>query len=242
MTRISAFALVLAASLPFSVGCASKKYVRNQTTPVINKVNELDDLTAKNTRDIRDVDTRAQQGIQSVQAKASAADQKAMSAGQAADQAQTMANQAANSANSLTGTVANLDNYRPVVETVVHFGFDKYNLTPKARKALDELGAELPNSKHSIVGVDGNTDSVGSEQYNYILSKRRADSVIEYLVTKYQVPAYKIYVIGLGKDKPVASNGNTSGRAKNRRVDVRLMTNIEQAPTSASNATPQQQP
>ena len=237
MNRISAFALVLAASLPFSVGCATKKYVRNEVAPTVNKVNELDDLTAKNTRDIRDVDSRAKQGIESVQSKAAAADQKAMAAGQSADQAQNLANQAANRADSLTGTVANLDNYRPVVETAVHFGFDRYNLMPKAKKALDELGTELPNAKHFIVVVDGNTDSVGPAEYNYVFSKRRADSVIQYLVTKYQVPAYKIYIIGLGKDQPVASNKSTTGRAQNRRVDVRLMTNInEQAPTSASTA------
>jgi OmpA-OmpF porin, OOP family len=241
MNRLSIYALVLAASLPFSVGCATKKYVRNETAPTINKVNELDDLTAKNTRDIKDVDTRAQQGIQSAQAAATAADQKALAAGQAADQAQNSATQAVNRAESLTGTVANLDNYRPVVETQVHFAFDKFNLTSKAKQALDELGAELPNAKHFIVVVDGNTDSTGPSDYNYLLSKRRADSVIHYLVTKYQLPSYKIYIIGLGKDKPVAPNSSTAGRAKNRRVDVRLMTNInDQAPTSASNSAPQQ--
>ena len=241
MNRISVYALVMAASLPFSVGCATKKYVRNETAPTINKVNELDDLTAKNTRDIRDVDSRAQQGIQTVQAAAAAADQKALASGQAADQAQNMANQASNRADSLTGVVANLDNYRPVVETAVNFGFDKFNLTTKAKQALDELGADLPNAKHYIVVVDGNTDSVGSADYNYVLSKRRADSVITYLVTKYQIPAHKIYLIGLGTDKPVAQNSNTAGRAKNRRVDVRLMTNMtEPAPTSASSSVPQQ--
>jgi len=239
MRRNSLFALVMAASLPFSFGCASKKYVRNETAPTINKVNELDDLTAKNTRDIKDVDARAQQGIQSVQAAAAAADQKAMTAGQAADQAQNLATQAANRAESLTGTVANLNNYRPVVETAVHFAFDKYNLTPKAKKALDELGAEVPNAKHYIMVVDGNTDSTGDANYNYVLSKRRADSVITYLVTKYQIPAHKIYIIGMGKDKPVAKNSSTEGRAKNRRVDVRLMTNINEAPTSASSSVPQ---
>jgi OmpA-OmpF porin, OOP family len=240
MNRVSVFALVMAASLPFSLGCASKKYVRNETAPTINKINELDDLTAKNSREIKDVDSRAQQGIQSVQAAAAAADQKAMTAGQAADQAQSTATQAHNRAESLAGTVANLDNYRPVVETEVHFAFDKFNLTTKAKKALDELGAELPNAKHYIVVVDGNTDSVGSAGYNYVLSKRRADSVIEYLATKYQVPAHKIYIIGLGKDKPVAPNSSTAGRAKNRRVDVRLMTNVSEQPTSASNSVPQQ--
>ena len=241
MKRISVLALVIAAGLPLSLGCATKKYVRNETAPTINKVNELDDLTAKNTRDIRDVDARSQKGIQSVQAAAAAADQKALGAGQAADQAQNLANQASNRADSLTGVVANLDNYRPVVEAAVHFGFDKFNLTPKAKEALDELGAGLPNTRHYIVVVDGNTDSVGSADYNYLLSKRRADSVIEYLVTKYQIPTHKIYIIGMGKDKPVAENSNTAGRAKNRRVDVRLMTNIsDQAPTTASSNAPQQ--
>ena len=59
----------------FSAGCASKNYVRSQTGPVIDKVNELDDLTAKNTRDIKDVDTRLQRDIQQVNTKANAADQ-----------------------------------------------------------------------------------------------------------------------------------------------------------------------
>jgi outer membrane protein OmpA-like peptidoglycan-associated protein len=235
MTRVHAFALVIAARLPFSVGCASKKYVRNETAPTINKVNELDDLTAKNSRDIKDVDSRSEKGIQTVQAEAAAADQKAMAAGQSANQAQTMANAAVNRADSLTGVVANLDNYRPIAETQVHFGFDKFDLTPKAKTALDQLGAELPNAKHFIVVVDGNTDSVGDAQYNYVLSKRRADAVISYMVSKYQVPAHKIYLIGLGKDKPAAPNKTSQGRAENRRVDVRLMTNInDQAPATAS--------
>jgi OOP family OmpA-OmpF porin len=57
------------------------------------------------------------------------------------------------------------------------------------------------------------------------LSQRRANSVIQYLASKHQVPAHKIYVIGLGKDKPVETNKTSAGRADNRRVDVRLMTN-----------------
>jgi OOP family OmpA-OmpF porin len=232
MRSFSLFA-VLAIFSVVTVGCATKKYVRNETAPTIEKVNELDDLTAKNSRDIKDVDARSQQGIQQVNAKTAEVDQKATAAGQRADKAQLAATQAANGVNALTTAVANLDNYKPVVETTVHFGFDKYNLTPKAKKALDQLGAEIPNAKHFIIVVDGNTDSVGSADYNYMLSQRRADSVINYLATKYNVPAHKIYVIGLGKDKPTAPNQSAKGRAENRRVDVRLMTNMEQGSTSA---------
>jgi len=216
---------LLASSLFLSIGCASKKYVRNEVTPTVNKVNELDDMTAKNSRDIKDVDARAQQGILTVNNKTAEVDQKAQAAGQAADQAQQSATTASNRVTSLANTVANLDNFHPVVETSVHFGFNKDNLTSKAKSALDQLGAEIPNTKNYIITVEGGTDSVGSQQYNYGLSDRRADSVIQYLATKYNVPAHKIYVICLVKDKPVESNKTSSGRPDNPRVDVRLMTN-----------------
>ena len=88
--------------------------------------------------------------------------------------------------------------------------------------------------------VDGNTDSVGPADYNYQLSQFRADAVINYLVTKYNVPAYKIYLIGLGKDKPAAANANPKGRAENRRVDVRLMTNQEDATSAQMQPAPAQ--
>jgi outer membrane protein OmpA-like peptidoglycan-associated protein len=237
MNRIALLAAIAATSMSFTVGCASKNYVRNESTPTINKVNDLDDLTAKTTQEIKDVDARAQKGIQGVNDKAAEADQKAQAAGKTADEANTLAMNADHRVTSLTNQVVNLDNYKPVVETQVHFGFDKYHLTDKAKAALDQLGAELPNQKHYIVVVDGNTDSVGPADYNYKLSQRRADSVIQYLAEKYNVPAHKIYVIGLGKDKPVAQNSTGKGRAENRRVDVRLMTNStdQNNPTSAQN-------
>jgi OmpA-OmpF porin, OOP family len=232
MNRLTLFAVLAVFSIA-SAGCATKKYVRNQTQPVVDKVNELDTLTAKNSRDIKDVDARAQQGIQQVNTKAAEADQKAMQAGQAADQANQSATQASNRVTSLSNTIANLDNYRPVVDTVVHFAFNKYNLTPKAKEALDQLGTQIGNTPHYILVVDGNTDATGSADYNYQLSQRRADTVIQYLAAKYNVPAFKIYLIGLGKDKPAAPNSTSKGRAENRRVQVSLMTNREEAPSSA---------
>jgi OOP family OmpA-OmpF porin len=124
-----------------------------------------------------------------------------------------------------------------VTETAVHFGFNKDTLTPDAKAALDQIATDVPNTKGYILTVEGATDSVGDSEYNYALSQRRADAVIQYLASDRSIPAYKIYVIGLGKDKPVDSNKTREGRAKNRRVDVRLMTNTTgSAPaTSATN-------
>jgi OOP family OmpA-OmpF porin len=236
MNRTS-LTLMLAATLFASMGCSTKNYVRQQTTPLINKTNELDDLTAKNSKDIKDVDQRAQSGIQAVQAKAAEVDQKALAAGSEADKAQLSANSATQRVDALTNTVVNLDNYRPVVETAVHFGFNRDNLTKDAKEAIDQLAASVANTKGYIITVEGATDSVGSADYNYELSQRRANAVIQYLAAEKSVPAYKIYLIGLGKDKPVESNKTRDGRARNRRVDIRLMTN-----TGAGTTTPAQAP
>jgi len=224
MTRTS-LTILLAASMVASVGCTTKNYVKQQTTPLINKTNELDDMTAKNSKDIKDVDARAQAGIAAVNAKTADVEQKAQAAGQSATSAQQMADAANGRVGVLTNTVANLDNYHPVAETSVKFGFNKDNLTPKAKEALDQLAGTIASTKGYIIALEGSTDSVGSADYNYDLSQRRANSVIQYLASKYSVPAHKIYVIGLGKDKPVETNKTKEGRADNRRVDVRLMTN-----------------
>lgn len=242
MKKVFVLPVVAALSLATTVGCASKKYVRNETAPTINKVNELDELTAKTSTQIKDVDSRAQQGIQGVNQKTVVADQHASEASQRAQEAQQLATTASGRVDQLSNTVANLDNYRPVTEATVHFGFDKANLTTKAKGALDEMANGLSSTKNYIIVVDGNTDNIGSAAYNYQLSKRRADAVVNYLAAKYNVPAHKFYMIGLGEDKPATEDKGSKARAENRRVDVRLMTNIQDQGTPAqAQATPQNQ-
>ena len=243
MNRTS-LVICLAVSMAATVGCTSKNYVKQQTTPLINKTNELDDLTAKNTKDIKDVDARAQAGIAAVNSKTADVEQKAQVAGQNAATAQQMADAANTRVGVLTNTVANLDNYHAVAETSVKFGFNKDVLTPKAKEALDQLGGSIASTKGYIIALEGGTDSVGPADYNYDLSQRRANSVIQYLAAKYNVPAHKIYVIGLGKDKPVETNKTSTGRADNRRVDVRLMTNTvgDTTPTTPTTTTGQNNP
>lgn len=226
MNRVLISTLVAGLSLSTMVGCASKKYVRNETAPTINKVNELDELTAKTTSNIKDVDQRAQSGIQGANAKAGEADQHAASAQQAANEAQQLASTASGRADQLATQVANLDNYRDVTDATVHFGFDKANLTSKAKDALDQLAQQFGNVKNYLIVVDGNTDQIGSAEYNYQLSRRRADAVVNYLASKYNVPAHKFYLIGLGEDKLANQDKSAKARAENRRVEVRLMTNI----------------
>ena len=226
--------VALALSVAGSVGCASKNYVKEQTTPLVNKVNELDDLTAQNTKEIKAVDQRAQAGIQQADATATAADQKAQAASQTATQAQTQAN-------ALQTAVANINNFHVVNEASVQFATSRSNLTKDARAQLDQLAANAPNVKDYIFVIQGHTDSVGSKSYNYALSDRRADTVVRYLAVNHDIPVFKIYVIGLGEHKPVGSNKTSSGRAKNRRADVLLMTNAVEGTTTAANQPSDQQ-
>lgn len=226
--------LTTASALLFlTAGCATKNYVRNQTTPLVQHTNELDDQTAANHRNLQDVDHRAGQGIQQAQSAAESADQKAISAGQAATQAQSSAQDALNHADSLASVVSNLDTYHQVATSDVHFAFDKAVLTRSDKGDLDTLGAQLANTKSYILEITGGTDSVGDKAYNYQLSERRAEAVAQYLAAKYNVPPHKFYLIGIGKDAEVASNSSASGRAKNRRVQIQLLSNSQQDATTA---------
>jgi outer membrane protein OmpA-like peptidoglycan-associated protein len=219
-------------------GCASKSYVRSQTTPLINQTNDLDAKTAADHRAIGDTDARAQRGIAGAQAQADAAGTHADAAGQAANAAGQNAQEAYNRVDTLGGVVANLDNYKPVSDVSVTFAFDKAVLTPADKKQLDGFAAALDSTRGYLLEVTGGTDSIGDAQYNYQLSQRRADAVVNYLATKYNVPPHKFYLIGIGKDQQVASDKTSTGRAKNRRVEVKLMSNMGQQSQPSSPIVP----
>jgi len=67
---------------------------------------------------------------------------------------------------------------------------------------------------------------VGPAQYNYDLSQRRADAVVQYLASKYNIAPHRFYLIGIGKDQYVADNSTAEGRKENRRVEVQLLSNM----------------
>lgn len=220
-------------SLLLATGCTTKNYVRSQTEPLIQHTNELDDATAQNNRNLHDVDQRAQAGIQQAQNSANQASQQAQTASQAADHAHQSAQEAINQADSLESVVANLDSYKQMAVTSVHFAFDKAVLTRADKEELDDFASKLNGAKGYILEVTGGTDSTGPAAYNYDLSQRRARSVVQYLAAKYGVPPHKFYLIGIGKDKEVATNHTRAGRAENRRVTIQLLSNMSgQEPTA----------
>ena len=221
------FTLAAVALIAFGVtGCATKNYVRTQTGPLVDHTDQLDQKTAENNRQIHDVNDRAQAGIKQAQATADTANQDAQNATQAANTADTAANDVAHRADTLDSVVKGLDNYKRVAKVSVTFGFDKAALTSDDKSQLDEFAGQLGAAKSYILEVTGGTDSTGPAQYNYDLSQRRADAVVQYLAAKYNIAPHRFYLIGIGKDQYVASNDTAEGRKENRRVQVQLLSNM----------------
>jgi outer membrane protein OmpA-like peptidoglycan-associated protein len=215
-----------------ATGCATKNYVRSQTAPLVEHTDQLDTKTAANNAKLHDVDERATAGINQAQSAADSANQNAQSASTAAGDAQNAANDVVHRADSLEAVIKDLDNYKPVSNVTVNFGFDKAALTADDRATLDAFAAQLGTQQSYILEVTGGTDATGPAQYNYDLSQRRADVVVQYLASKYGVAAHRFYLIGIGKDKEVAPNTTADGRHQNRRVDIRLLTNMSAAPNA----------
>ena len=104
----------------------------------------------------------------------------------------------------------------------VTFDFGKANLKPQFYPALDQVAATMAEYNQTIVEVSGHTDSVGSDEANQALSVQRANSVSNYLVGKGLIRE-RFEVVGMGERYPVASNDTDSGRAMNRRVEIRVV-------------------
>jgi outer membrane protein OmpA-like peptidoglycan-associated protein len=209
-----------------ATGCATKNYVKTQTTPLVEHTDTLDAKTAQNNQQLQAVDQRAQSGIKQAQGSADAASQNAQTATTAAGTAQTAANDAVHRADSLDSVVQGLDSYKSMANVSVTFGFDKSILTADDKTQLDGFAAQLGSAKSYILEVTGGTDSTGPAQYNYELSQRRADAVVQYLASKYGIAAHRFYLIGIGKDKEVAPNTTAEGRKQNRRVEIQLLSNM----------------
>jgi outer membrane protein OmpA-like peptidoglycan-associated protein len=121
-----------------------------------------------------------------------------------------------------------LDDFDPIRTITVNFATGKATLGPKAKAEIDKAAAwvKTQNTKGWVVAVIGYADSTGNTERNRDLSERRANAVIYYLVTKYKLPQQRlVQPFGYGQLEPVAENKTAAGRAKNRRVEIRLMAN-----------------
>jgi len=185
----------MAALLVGTTGCATKKYVREETGAVNTRVDSVqgqveEAQTRLNTheRQIGDASKTAQDALR-----------RAQEAGKLAE------------GKFLYETV--------LTDEKVKFGFDTSDLSPEAQSALDEFAGQLKGeNKNVYVEIQGHTDSVGSETYNEELGLLRAEAVRRYLNQKHTIPLHRINVISYGESASVADNSTREGRSQNRRV------------------------
>jgi outer membrane protein OmpA-like peptidoglycan-associated protein len=227
---------------------ARKKWVKRQTDPINDRLSELDQVTAKNASDIKDVDSRAQAGITRAQSTADSANQTATAAGTQAQQASTTAQGAAGQMNVINAKVDGLDQYRPISEVDVPFKGGSPILSSAAKEQLDQVVSSTSGRQGYIIEVEAHSPAHGSAGIQN--SQRLANVVNRYLV-EHDIPVYRLHAVALGNAQSQASvnapaqasgtaqtqtaaDSDTTKPVRSSSVHIRLMENTLAAQDTAS--------
>jgi outer membrane protein OmpA-like peptidoglycan-associated protein len=217
---------------------ARKSYVKRQTEPIRDRINELDDLTAANSKAIKDTDARAQAGIKMASDKANEADQHAIDAGNKATQAQQSAQEATNRIQNVETVVSNIDQYKASNQTEIRFRPGQTVLSKNAKDALDDMANGVKGQKGYIIEVQG--FSSGKGQVAIENSQKMAESVVRYMVLNHDIPLYRIYLVGMG-NAPTADEDAKAKRMSGGRVEISLLKNdLEQLSSNSAPAPTEQ--
>src|SRR6266699_4832970 len=140
--------------------------------------------------------------------------------------AQATADAAVAGVNATNDRISALDDYVPQETTAVNFRLGSAMLNADAKSKLDAIATKALNAKGYVLEVTGFADSTGRTERNRQLSQRRADAVIRYMVEQHQIPLRRIITpYGFGESDPIADNKTRTGRAENRRVEVKVLVN-----------------
>ena len=202
---------------------ARKKWVNKRIDPLKGQLNELDEVNAKNSKDIQDVDGRAQSGIHQAQSTADAAAQAASAASGAAQAANASAQQAAGHVDQLNTTVTGLDQFHSVSEADVAFRGGSPVLSASAKQKLDSLATTMNGQQGYVVEIEAHSSGAGSVGIQN--SERLAEAVKRYLVVDHQIPVYRLHAVALGNARNTET-GNEAGKpVRTSSVHLRLMEN-----------------
>lgn len=113
--------------------------------------------------------------------------------------------------------------YTVVASETINFDFNKFNIRTEDYEKLDRVAAKLKEDPDLKAECIGNTDGIGSVDYNIVLGQRRAEAARSYLINKHNIDAGRIAIRTMGKDAPVASNDTENGRFENRRVRIDVL-------------------
>jgi outer membrane protein OmpA-like peptidoglycan-associated protein len=203
-----------------SSACATKGYVRNR----VGEVNDKVETVSKSLEETQERTRKNEAAINEANQKIVQVDQKAGAAAQSATEARSAADTAATKADAVDKAVKRIVYETTLSEDQGNFKFGQSALPDTAKARLDEVVNQLKaNPNGAFIEVEGYTDSRGPKAYNMQLGLQRAEAVKRYLYEQHQIPLHRISVISYGPDKPIAPNKNRDGRAKNRRVVVKVL-------------------
>lgn len=233
-TRGVLIGTLLVGAAALSSGCATKgyvqSYVKEQMGPAETRMSQTDarlnDTAAKvdaNGRRIDGMDTRLGETSATATQAAARSDEAAALARDAKKSSDSTAEAVRDLDTRLSARIANRNKFTALDTRAVYFDFGKTELKDEGMTSLAEVAKALRDDPNAIIELRGHTDAVGAERTNLQLSRDRVDAVVRYLVQKGGVELRRIHTVGLGKAVPVADNNTREGRAKNRRVDVQLL-------------------
>jgi len=222
-------ALLIGGVTLLSFGCATRGYVREQLGPHQAK---LDAQEVKIREQGQQIEAGKQRDV-AFDARLGETNQVAGRAASQAEEASGLARDAKKSADSTAEAVRDLDSrmstrwnnrnrFTALDTRSIFFEFGRATLTDGGMTSLIEVVKALKEDPNAILELTGHTDGVGAERANVQISRDRVDAVARYLVQQ-GVEVRRIHAVGLGKAVQVADNNTREGRAKNRRVDVRLL-------------------
>jgi outer membrane protein OmpA-like peptidoglycan-associated protein len=214
---------------------ASKGYVRRHTEPIRDRLNELEQMNSSNGGMAKDVDSRVQHGIELVSEKTKEADQHASDASNKSQLAQQTANAVNTRIPTVESVVGGIDQYKAGTQTVIQYRPGQTVLSKDAKQSLDEMATQLKDQHGYVVEVHGY--SSGGGQAAIASSRRMAESVVRYLVLNHEIPAYRIYVVGMGNAPATTEAGSTGKRSSRNRVEVSVLKNsVDQLASTTSGA------
>ena len=154
------------------------------------------------------------------------------------DELSAIAAEARSEASAANERISALDDFDVQETVVVTFRVNSAVLSPEAKQQLDTLATTALSTKGFVIEISGHTDSTGSVAKNFQLSRQRAESVVQYLAVNHKIPLRRfITPMGFGKTDAVADNTTATGRAQNRRVEVKVLLNRGMAGRSTTSST-----
>jgi OmpA-OmpF porin, OOP family len=142
------------------------------------------------------------------------------------DELATIAAETRNEVRAANDRITSLDDYDVQDSATVNFKVNSSLLSPEAKRQLDTLAQKALAAKAYMIEVGGHADASGNEARNFVLSRQRAEAVIQYLAVTHKIPVRRFVTpMGYGEADSVADNNSAAGRAQNRRVEVKVLFN-----------------